>query len=448
MKELIKFALKECRLPEVLNFDLPKETFIRLFGEKMIEAAKKTLSEKAVGLAKRWKNQDQLKILEEIFYLFRSKDQVEIQTTEEGISKLLDFERKKNLEITYRNYLPYYFNELEPNCLGKEMQLSAFMNLANAKHYSALVIRHLSEIDCEETLKFIQEIREDLRQRGLENDAEFEKSLKLQEFTSKIRLDSEIRFHAGIVVQVANNMWVMVDPYGISWGKLPEEMQLKMKRMDKLLSLDKELFKLIACSEVEKEIAQKKKEAWKWVEKSKKLDSLKNLRLTPEELVERLIELNVPEEIIESPTFKSAREQLKKWLNDPRLKKNFVKSIITPFLQRGVVIDELITLYYLIAFHKFTQWFDGARKGGKIIHPAFEVMRSDLSIGVGVLNNLAVEFRKDTVIEELVKIAPTQFQIGSYLIVNNSSFFALELLKRLKETKVQHRIIRNILERR
>ena len=446
MEELINFALKECNLPPLNSFN------VGLFGKQMIEMAMKTLSEETVELAEKWKNQnpeEQLEILQKLFYLFRSKEQVEIPTTPEGIRLLLEFERKKNVEITYRNYLPCFFNQVEPNCLGKEMQLGAFMDLANARHYSALIIRSLSEIDCRETLKFIQDIREDLKKRNIENDPVFEKSLEMQELAAKIRLDSEILFHGGVVVQLADKSWAMIDPYGVCWGKLPPEMQVEMEKADEFLSSHEgPVFKLIYTSEVEKEIAQKKKEAWEWVERSKKLDSLKNLQLSFEQLVERLTELNVAEEIIESPTFESVRKDLNERFNDPRVKKNFIKLIVEPLFHRGMVIDELITLYHLIAISKFTRWFDNTREKGKIVHPAFEIMKSHYSVGIGVLNNLAVEFRKYSVIEELVKIAPTQFQIGSYLIVkkDTSSPFALELLKRLKEPK--HKIINDILERR
>jgi hypothetical protein len=352
-----------------------------------------------------------------------------------------------NVEITYRNYLPYYFDQVEPNCLGKEMQLAAFMKLVKAKHFSAEIIRSLSEIDCRETLKFTQDIREDLKKRNIENDPAFEKSLEMQELAAKIRLDSEILFHAGIVVQLADKSWAMIDPYGVCWGKLPPEMQVEMEKADEFLSSHEgSVFKLIYTSEVEKEIAQKKKEAWEWIERSKKLDSLKELPLDFETLVEKLVELGV-EEVIESPTFESVRDFN---FDDPVVKNNFVELLVAPLFHRGikVVIDELITLYHLIAFSKFTQWFDTAREKGEIVHPAFEVMKSDFSVGIGVLNNLAVEFRKYSVIEELVKIAPTQFQIGSYLIVkkDTSSPFALELLKRLKGPK--HKIINDILERR
>jgi hypothetical protein len=443
MEELINFALKECNLPPLNSFN------VGLFGKQMIEMAMKTLPEETVELAEKWKNQnseEQLEILQKLFYLFRSKAQVEIPTTPQGIVKLLEFERKMNVGITYRNYLPYYFDQVEPNCLGKEMQLGAFMDLANARHYSALIIRSLSEIDCRETLKFIQDIREDLKKRNIENDPAFEKSLEMQELAAKIRLDSEILFHAGIVVQLADKSWAMIDPYGVCWGKLPPEMQVEMEKADEFLSSHEgPVFKLIYTSEVEKEIAQKKKEAWEWVERSKKLDSLK-LPLNLETLVEKLVELGV-EEVIESPTFESVRDFN---FDDPVVKKNFVELLVAPLFHKGikVVIDELITLYHLIAFSKFTQWFDTAREKGKIVHPAFEVMKSDFSVGIGVLNNLAVEFRKYSVIEELVKIAPTQFQIGSYLIVkkDTSSPFALELLKRLKGPK--HKIINDILERR
>jgi hypothetical protein len=450
MKELINFALRECRLTQFLDLELPEETLVGLLGGLMIEMAMKTLPEEAFELTEKWKNQnseEQLEILQKLFYLFRSKKQIEIPATSEGIGLLLEFERKKNVEITYRNYLPCFFNQVEPNCLGREMQLSAFMDLANARHYSALIIRSLSEIDCRETLKFIQNIREDLKKRNIENDPAFEKSLEMQELAAKIRLNSEILFHAGIVTQLADKRWAMIDPYGVCWGKLPPEMQVEMEKADEFLtSHEGPVFKLIYTSEVEKEIAQKKKEAWEWVEKSKKLDSLKNLQLSFEQLVERLTELNVAEEIIESPTFESVRKDLNERFNDPRVKKNFIKLIVEPLFHRGikVVIDELITLYHLIAISKFTRWFDNTREKGKIVHPAFEIMKSHYSVGIGVLNNLAVEFRKYSVIEELVKIAPTQFQIGSYLIVkkDTSSPF-VEHLKQIKGPK--HKIINDIL---
>jgi len=454
--ELIKFALRECneQYEEFVYSD--EKSLIWNFGEKMINLTLSRMSKEMKELAEEYKKSSlerQVEILKKLFDILRSKEQKEIPLTLEGIIDLINFERKMNIEGGPERYLPPYFDQIEPNCLGKEMQIAAFMRLANIKSFSASIIKHVSEVECIETLDFIGKIREDMKKRNIQNDPLFEQSLYLQEVSSQIRLATEIRFHSGIILQLRNKEWWMFDPYGLSLGKLP--MQEQMKEVDKVLSSSKEpKFSLIYSQEIEKRILEKKTEFFDWIERSKKLDPLKEKEIVDlDKLVDELINLNVPNEIIESPTFgDNADSDLKEKIQQPLFKKFFMKKLLENFLILGGgikrIIDELITIYHLIAMYKFFKWFDDSRLNGQIIHPAFEVMNSEYSIGVGVLNNLAVEFNNFFAIKELVKFLPIQAQIGAYFITTGdfSSPLSANLISILKNQPIIHKILKDIFK--
>lgn len=428
-----KVALAKAR--ELINKGEEKYTqfadflaLVYLLGEELVEAASETLPADIKKLAGLWKDgtvEDQLGIIKQVFTLWRSEYQTEIDVLHD-LEGLHQFFEKTNEHTDISRYLPKQFGD--PNCLGRELQLVAFAKMCGACFYSALVICHLADGDRQMSLRIITEIRSDARNRGLELDSSLAGSLASYECAYQYLLEAEKRFHGCILMQLTDGNWAALDPYGVVWGILPQGMQKQMQETDRILLKYKEVLPGLSLPLVEQDGAKRYEEylqtAKGFIQRSKEVEAILRDAKDLDTFVQLVLEHVVMDDLLEGSTFAAVRERAK---SDPAFKSELVWGIIGAFQEReGILgteqllakaVESVLTYYYLLAMESLAA-FDTDRQNGLLVHPALEVMASPiLSVGASVLNSVAVgQFETFELAEFLAQTLYSQLFLRNVLV--------------------------------
>ncbi len=384
---------------------------IETIGYELIKAGKELLP-KLENLVKQWKSGDkenQIKVVESLFLLLRSKAQKLIPTTKEGLQELKKFEEEFNVKQGITRFLPRQIKKSgsELNCLGKEIQLASFFSRCSAKFYSAFVLKSLTEIECNLTLFLNKIINNDLSEREIKNDEAFEQSLKINKEVAEIRLEKELGFHTCLLVQLSDGDWILIDPYGISWGILPSDMQKQMKKIDTLLQKYNKTYPglslLLKSSSLDNQLKNKIKEFQNLLKQSQNIEMKLKETQNSSQLVNLLYELSESDAIIRAfISSKNDSSELLLFIKENGLKR---------------AIEEIITLYHYVGYFKIFDWFDKARERGEIVHPVLEVINPLFSVGWGAISDTAIGYFKTfEFTEELAQVGFFQMALANVLL--------------------------------
>ncbi|MFA7252760.1 MAG: hypothetical protein WC027_02790 [Candidatus Paceibacterota bacterium] len=396
-------AMNGCSQPSA-----EERALIHLCGEKIISAARKCLPDSIVQMAKRWKTVDadeQLAIVRELYFELRSESQEAKGTlTMKVIEDGRDDEEHHQL-MSDRGFIPGLYGKWNKetnlaNCQGKTQMLLAFAKLAGAKAMVVHPITQIKDIETLERRNFKQCVVRDLTDRGLINgSSEFSESLRAGYYDDKIRDQRSQCFHVGVVLQLQDGRWVMVDPHGLSWGLLSDEWNIPGIRpiLQKYQTVLPGLA-LVAKDEttgkaILKEIAAK---AMDLLHRSRVMEEkIKAKVKTLADLIDVLYESEDFDLLMQMNWKQEGHEPLD--LSNQQIRKyavmlsimgeedmfNFGAMFDPNFLQKKIGI--WLTFYHCVAMNLF---LNRESDDGKMVHPVCEVsVSADWAVAISAINS-------------------------------------------------------------
>lgn len=452
---------------------LPLVKILGVVGEELIRAAAQTLPEEIKKLAQQWaqaKNPaDQLAIIQAVCQFWRAPEQTPIDIISDGLESLRRFQEHTNESSDISRYLPRQFGQ--PDCLGRELQLTAFARLAGMTFHNSLVLSHLADLDRQLTLQLIKEVRHDMASRELFVPEAFSQSLDNHELGLHYLLEAEKRFHGCLVVRLIDGQWALMDPYGVVWGLLPPAMCHQMEWAHSMLLWYQRFLPGLTLPVVSDQPlgAHYLESARRWLKRSREAEQLLRTASSLNDLAGKIVTGGIIDDMLNGSTFAAIKDQAR---NNQQFKTelaldNCYHSATIIQMQAGypspsvllkMVADSFITYYHLLALESM-ETFDVARQTGQVVHGAIEVAAdSAFSLAVSVCNSVAVgHFGTLEFADLLAKLTFSQLflrnVLGAFMIKREiapqlqPSGLENYSLTLLENEKVKHRIVESTIRR-
>lgn len=385
--------------------DFHSRAIVRLLGEHIIKAADDCLPDGIGELEKEWKSGDaevQLRVAHSLFDLFVSDFQ-KAPGNEfldwSAADRHIQHETYYNMEHDDHRVLPKTYGKWDggdaPNCQGKAQMLLAFAKRVGAR---ALCVNTITSTGVVKNIwrdVAAKIIRQDLRDRNIPNiDPTFLESIEAFAFVRSFERTIPDFFHVGVVLEMCDGRWVLLDPHALTWGVLPSAYE--MGKVDHLLTKYGPVHPGLSFQAHDRQTSallfnERVGELQRLLQRSRDLEKV--LRDAPNvlEAFKAFQKIGEVEFIIE-------QEGLQEQMQHPDMREWFAHTLFfgdrlsileaafdPEFLSRR--IGSLTTYHHCQAMNLFK---DQVTLGGQLIHPECEFALPEYTIAMSMINSLSI----------------------------------------------------------
>ncbi|MFA6269886.1 MAG: hypothetical protein WC657_01585 [Candidatus Paceibacterota bacterium] len=400
-------AISEARnlsLNNIPNFH--SRAIVRLLGEHIIKAADDCLPDGIGELENKWKSGDaevQLRVVRSLFNLFVGETQKAPGKEElnwSSANQQIQREIFNNMEHDDHRVLPQTYGKWNggdaPNCQGKAQMILAFAKRVGARAFCVNTITStgvVKDIWRDVAAKIIQQ---DLKDRNIQNiDPTFHESLEAFAFVRSFEQSIPDFFHIGVVLEMCDGRWVLLDPHALTWGILPPTYQ--MDKIDQLLTKYGRVqpglsFQAHDHGTAAKLFGKQIKELQRLLQRSRDLEKVLGDASNPVEAFKAFQEIGEVDFIIEQEGLQERMQgdkDLREWFAHTVFfgdMMSILRAMFDPdFLPRR--IGSLVTYHHCQAMNLFK---DQMTMGGQLVHPECEFSIPEYNIAMSMINSLSI----------------------------------------------------------
>lgn len=385
--------------------DFHSRAIVRLLGEHIIKAADDCLPDGIEELEKEWKSGDaevQLRVAHSLFDLFVGDGQKAPGKEElNWNSANLHIQREAyyNMEYDDHRVLPQAYGKWNggdaPNCQGKAQMLLAFAKRVGSRAFCVNTITSTGVVKDIWRDVAAKIIRQDLKDRNIQNiDPTFLESIEAFAFIRSFERSIPDFFHVGVVLEMCDGRWMLLDPHALTWGVLPSVYE--MGKIDQLLTKYGRAQPGLSFQAHDHQTAallfnERVRELQRLLQRSRDLEKvLRN--------ASNVLEAFKAFQAIGEVEFITEQEGLQEQMQDPNMREWFAHTVFfgnnmsilhamfdPEFLPRR--IGSLTTYHHCEAMNLFK---DQVTLGGQLVHPECEFSLPEYAIAMSMINSLSI----------------------------------------------------------